>query len=255
MSTFVHTTVTAEVRRLRATRSTTFSLLAVLVFTAFIAVATVLLAGHQENGPLTAHNLDDAIRAPAKVLGFVLLLVGVLLSAGEHRHHTVVPTLLAEPRRRRVVAAKVGVMAGLGAVAALAVAALVAAVSVPMLATHDAPAQHLAAVPAGVLALVVTSVGYGVLGVALGLLLRNQTTALVTALVWQFVVEGILPVVLRAPSLPTYLPGGAVSSLVRLGHHTAHGALPAWQGGALFTAYAVGLVLVATVVSVPRDVT
>ena len=60
---------------------------------------------------------------------------------------------------------------------------------------------------------------------------------------------------LRAPSLPTYLPGGAVSSLVRRGHHTSHGALPAWQGGALFTAYAVGLVLVATVVSVPRDVT
>jgi hypothetical protein len=107
----------------------------------------------------------------------------------------------------------------------------------------------------GVLALVVTSVGYGVLGVALGLLLRNQTTALVTALVWQFVVEGVLPVVLRAPSLPTYLPGGAVSALVRLGHHTAHGALPAWQGGALFTAYAVGLVLVAMVVAVPRDVT
>jgi ABC-2 type transport system permease protein len=167
----------------------------------------------------------------------------------------VVPTLLAEPRRNRVVAAKVAAIAGLGAVAALAVAALVAAVSVPMLATHDAPAQHLAGVPAGVLAMVMTSAGYGVIGVALGLLLRNQTAALVTALVWQFVVEGILPVVLNAPHLPTYLPGGAVSSLVHLGHHTAHGSLPAWQGGALFTAYALGLVLVAMIVSVPRDVT
>jgi ABC-2 type transport system permease protein len=255
MSTFLHTTLTAEVRRLRVTRSTTLSLLAVLGFTALIAVAAILLAGHQENGPLTAHSLDAAVRAPAKVLGFVLLLIGVLAAAGEHRHHTVVLTLLAEPRRRRVVAAKVAAVAGLGAVAALAVAALVAAVSVPMLAAHDAPAQHLADVPAGVLALVVTSAGYGVIGVALGLLLRNQTAALVAALVWQFVVEGILPVVLRAPQLPTYLPGGAVSSLVRLGHHTADGALPAGQGGALFTAYAVGLVLVATVVSVPRDVT
>jgi hypothetical protein len=69
------------------------------------------------------------------------------------------------------------------------------------------------------------------------------------------VVEGILPVVLNAPHLPTYLPGGAVSSLVHLGHHTGHGSLPAWQGGALFTAYALGLVLVAMIVSVPRDVT
>ena len=255
MSTFVHTTLTAEMRRLRATRSTTISLLAVLVFTALIAVATVLLAGHQENGPLTAHTLDDAVRAPAKVLGFVLLLIGVLAAAGEHRHHTIVPTLLAEPRRRRVVAAKVAALAGLGAVVALAVAALVAAVSGPLLAAHDAPAQHLAGIPAGVLALAVTAAGYGVIGVALGLLLRNQTAALVTALVWQFVVEGILPVVLRAPNLPNYLPGGAVSSLVRLGRHTAHGELPAWQGGALFTAYALGLVWVAMVVSVPRDVT
>jgi ABC-2 type transport system permease protein len=255
MSTFVHTTLRAEVRRLRATRSTTISLLTVLAFTALIAVATVLLAGHQQNGPLTAHSLDDSVRAPARVLGFVLLLIGVLASAGEHRHHTVVPTLLAEPRRNRVVAAKVAAIAGLGAVAALSVAALVAAVSVPMLATHDAPAQHLAGVPAGVLAMVVTAAGYGVIGVALGLLLRNQTAALVTALVWQFVVEGILPVVLNAPHLPTYLPGGAVSSLVHLGHHTAHGSLPAWQGGALFTAYALGLVLVAMIVSVPRDVT
>jgi ABC-2 type transport system permease protein len=255
MSTFVHTTLTAEVRRLRATRSTAVGLIAVLAFTGVIAAATVLLAGHQQNGPLTAHTLDDAVRAPARVLGFVLLLIGVLAAAGEHRHHTIVPTLLAEPRRRRVVAAKVAAVAGLGAVAALAVAALVAAVSAPMLAAHDAPAQHLAAVPAGVLALVATSAGYGVTGVALGLLLRNQTWALVSALVWQFIVEGILPVVLNAPHLPTYLPGGAVTSLVRLGHHTAHGALPAWQGGALFTAYALGLVLVATVVSVPRDVT
>jgi ABC-2 type transport system permease protein len=255
MSTFVHTTLTAEVRRLRATRSTAVGLIAVLAFTGVIAAATVLLAGHQQNGPLTAHSLDDSVRAPARVLGFVLLLIGVLASAGEHRHHTVVPTLLAEPRRNRVVAAKVAAVAGLGAVAALSVAALVAAVSVPMLATHDAPAQHLAGVPAGVLAMVMTSAGYGAIGVALGLLLRNQTAALVTALVWQFVVEGILPVVLNAPHLPTYLPGGAVSSLVHLGHHTAHGSLPAWQGGALFTAYALGLVLVAMIVSVPRDVT
>ena len=71
MSTFVHTTVTAEVRRLRATRSTTISLLVVFAFAALIAVATVLLAGHQQNGPLTELTLDNAVRAPAKVLGFV----------------------------------------------------------------------------------------------------------------------------------------------------------------------------------------
>jgi ABC-2 type transport system permease protein len=255
MSTFVATTVTAEVRRLRATRSTTYALLAVLAFAALLAVGGVLTAGHQENAPLSAHTLDDAIRAPAKVLGFVMLLLGVLAAAGEYRHHTVVPTLLAEPRRPRVVAAKVVAVAGLGVAAALATAALFAAVCVPLLAARDAPAQHLAHVPLGVLALVVSAAGYGVIGVALGLLLRNQTTALVTALLWQFVVEGVLPVVLRAPSLPTYLPGGAVTSLTHLGQHTAAGDPTPWLGGVLFLGYAGALLGAALAVTVPRDVT
>lgn len=255
MSTFAATTLTSEVRKLRATRSTAGGLAAVAAFTVLIAVAAVLLAGQQDNAPLSAHTLDDAIRGPAQVLGFVLLVVGVLSGAGEHRHRTIVPTLLAQPRRSRVVAGKVTAVAGLGVAAAVAVSALFAAVCLPLLAAQGAPAQHLAQVPLGVLATAVTAAGYGVVGVALGLLLRNQATALVTALVWQFVVEGVLPVVLRAPHLPTYLPGGAVTSLTHLGHHAAAGGLAPWAGGALFLGYAAALVTAALAVAVPRDVT
>jgi hypothetical protein len=254
MSTFVATTVTAEVRRLRATRSTTAGVLAVLAFSALLAVAGVLFAGHQDNPPLSAHTLDDAMRAPAQVLGFVLLVVGVLASAGEHRHRTVVPTLLAEPRRWRVVAGKVVAVASVAAGTALGAAAVLAAVTVPLLTAHGAPAQHLARVPLAVVALVVTAVGYGIAGVGLGLLLRSQTTALVTALVWSFVVEGVLPVVMRAPDLPAYLPGGAAQALGRLGRPAADAALAPWQGGLLLLGYAGLLVLVAGAVRVPRDV-
>jgi ABC-2 type transport system permease protein len=255
MSTFVRTTLTAEVRRLRATRSTAVAVLVALAFAVALAVGNVLLAGHQSNPPLDADVLDHVIRAPAQVLGFVMLLVGVLSAAGEYRHGTVVASLLAQPRRDRWALAKAAAVARLGLVAAVLGAVLAVAVAVPLLTTHDAPAQRLGTLPLAALSVAVVAVGYGVIGVALGLLLRSQTAALTTALVWQFVVEGILPVVLRAPSLPTYLPGGAVSSLVRLGHHTAQGALPAWQGGALFTAYALGLLLVALAFTVPRDVT
>jgi len=203
MSTFLSTSVTSEVRKLRATRSSGLAILATLVLTALIAVGTVLLAGKQSNGPLTSDTLDEAIRAPGKILGFAMLVIGVLSAAGEYRHQTVIPTLLAEPRRPRVVAAKALAVAAFGAVVALLTTAAFASVCLPLLINHDAPAQHVAGIPAGVAAVVLAAAGYGVMGVALGLLLQNQTTALVVALVWQFLVEGILPVLLQAPAKTT----------------------------------------------------
>jgi ABC-type transport system involved in multi-copper enzyme maturation permease subunit len=253
MSTFVATTVTSEVRKLRATRSSSLAVIASLALTALLAVATVLLAGKQGNSPLTQSTVDEAIRAPGQILGFAMLLVGVLSAAGEYRHHTVVPTLLAEPRRARMVAGKVVAVSAFAAAAALLTAALFAAVSVPLLITSDAPTQNLYGIPLGVLTLVVAAAGYGVVGVALGLLLRNQTAALVVALIWQFVIEGVLPVVLQAPGLGKYLPGGAASSMLRIGMDPGRGALPPWQGGVVFLTVSAALIAAATVVTVPRD--
>ncbi len=253
MSTFGATTFTSEVRKLRATRSSSLALIASLALTTLLAVATVLLAGKQGNSPLTPDTLDEAIRAPGQILGFAMLLVGVLSAAGEYRHHTVVPTLLAEPRRARMVAGKVVALSAFAAAAALLTAALFAAVSVPLLITSDAPTQNLSGIPLGVLTLVVAAAGYGVVGVALGLLLRNQTAALVVALIWQFVIEGVLPVVLQAPGLGKYLPGGAASSMLRIGMDSGQGALPPWQGGVVFLTVSAALIAAATVVTVPRD--
>lgn len=244
----------AETRRLHATRSTAVAALVALAFAVALAVANVLLAGHQDNPPLEADALDHVIRAPAQVLGFVMLLVGVLSAAGEYRHGTVVASLLAQPRRRRWALAKAAVVARLALVVAAACTVLAVAVAVPLLATHDAPAQHLGTLPLAALSGAVVALGYGLIGVALGLLLRSQTAALTTALVWQFVVEGLLPMVFRAPDMVRYLPGGAADSALRLGDQAAQGLLPPWAGVALFSAYAVGLVLLALVGRVPRDI-
>lgn len=253
MSTFISSSVTSEVRKLRATRSFGFAVLASLALTTLIAVGTVLLAGKQSNGPLTPETLDEAIRAPGKILGFAMLVIGVLSAAGEYRHQTVVPTLLAEPRRPRVVAAKALAVAAFGAVTALVTTVAFAAVCLLLLITHEAPTQHKAGIPAGVATVMVAAAAYGVMGVALGLLLRNQTAALVVALVWQFVVEGILPVLLQVPDMGKYLPGGAVSSMLRIGMDPGPGALPPWQGGAVFLAVTAALLAAATTIVVPRD--
>ena len=247
-------TFAAERRRLRATRSTTVAVLVAVAFAVALAVANVLLAGHQDNPPLNADALDHVIRAPAQVLGFVMLLVGVLSAAGEYRHGTVVASLLAAAaagplgdrqggRRGPAGAGGRGLVhragpRGRGAVADDAGR------------TGPAPGHAPARGPVRCRG---RCVGYGLIGVALGLLLRSQTAALTTALLWQFVVEGVLPVVFRAPDMVRYLPGGAADSVLRLGDRAVEGLLTPWAGVALFSAYALVLVLLALVVRVPRD--
>jgi hypothetical protein len=248
----VTTALAAETRKLHATRSTWFGLLAVLVLSGGLAVANVLLSGTEDNPALSAQTLDNVLRAPIKILAFAMLLIGVLAGSGEYRHRTIIPTLLAEPRRSRMVAAKVLAVARLGVLAALATAAVSAAVGVPMLVAREAPSPDLGAPVLGVVTMAGLAAGYGVLGVALGLLLRNQAAAVTVAVVWQFVVENILPVVLRAPGMSKALPGGAADSLARLGRSVGEGMLPPWQGALVFAGYTAALVAAALLVSVPR---
>jgi ABC-2 type transport system permease protein len=215
-------TLTAELRKLRATRTTTATALVVAGLSGAIAVANVVLAGKEQNPPLDADTFQHIVRAPTAIVGFAMLVVGVLASAGEYRHNTIVPSLLAQ------------------------------------LSSREAPAADLGAVPSGLLVLGGTAALYGVLGVGLGLLLRNQAVAMTVALVWYFVVEQVAPMVLSAPHAQKWLPGGAADAFTRLGDPaggSAAGLVAPWLGGGLLTAYALGLVALATAALVRRDQT
>ena len=60
---------------------------------------------------------------------------------------------------------------------------------------------------------------YGMLGTGLGLLLRHTTAALGLALMWAFVIEGIIPALIRAPVIIRWLPEAAANAVL-------HGASP-----------------------------
>ena len=250
-------TLSGELRRLRATRSTAVALTAVAVFSALFAVANVALAGKQENPPLDGDTFHHIVRAPTMVLGFAMLVVGVLASAGEYRHSTIVPTLLAQPRRSALAGAKLAAVATAGLVLA-ATSALVSSVTgLALLSTRDAPAADLGPLPSGLLVLGLTGAVYGMLGVGLGLLLRNQAVAMTVALLWWFVVERIAPMLLREPHAATYLPGGAADAFVRLGDpaRSVSGPVTPWLGGVLLATYAAGLAGLATAALERRDQT
>lgn len=96
---------------------------------------------------------------------------------------------------------------------------------------------------------------YGMIGVALGAIIRNQIVAVAGALVWLLALEGFLVTLL--PAVGRWLPGGATVGLLQEGRAaTTHGSLlPAWAGGLVLLGYAALIGLLASAVALRRDLT
>jgi hypothetical protein len=141
----------------------------------------------------------------------LLLLLGIACMAGEFRHGTATTTFLVTPDRHRTLLAKVLATMVVGVAIASAAIVFALAVAVPWLGaegvTLDGRAGDVAVALLGTLA--VTPLAAAI-GVGLGALLRNQTTAVVTALVWTVVVESL--VAGFVPELYKFLPGGAFAA-------------------------------------------
>jgi ABC-2 type transport system permease protein len=179
----------------------------------------------------------------------VVLVVGIIISAGEYRHGTVADTFLSAPRRQRVVAAKLAVGAGLG----LAVGAISSLASIGIAgllyrvegATFPFDEGQVWLTLAG--ALVYTGV-FAVIGVALGALIRNQVLAIAIALTWFAVVEHTL--VNLAPDIGRWLPVAAGQAIVRT---PLGGLLSPLTGAAVLAAYGAVLTVAGIRLTTTRD--
>jgi ABC-2 type transport system permease protein len=108
-------------------------------------------------------------------------------------------------------------------------------------------------VPGAVITVPLLAALYGMLGVGLGLLLRNTAAALGLALMWAFVVEGILPVLIRAPGMVRWLPEAAASAVLHGASATAT-TLPAGAALAVLAGYAVVLATGGALVTTRREI-
>lgn len=246
------TLVRAELRKLVTVRMAFILLGAMVAMVALQVVATVLTAGEAEG----TFGLDtrEGVRTVfgAAWAGAILVLVlGILAVAGEFRHGTITSTFLVTPERFRVVIAKLVAyfLVGLsfGAVGLL----LTLAIAVPWLAIKDVSysASDVVAVATG--SLLATAL-YGVLGVGVGALVRNQAAAITVAVVWTFVVESILVALL--PEVGKWGPGGAATALAG-GASTEGDLLVPWAAGLLLALYGIGLAAVGTRLVIRRDIT
>jgi ABC-2 type transport system permease protein len=208
--------ISAELVKLRSTRSAWIPLGVALAFAVLAVVVNTSAAGRGGTPPLSADMLPDLLRGSGgKLVNGAVLLAWIVLSAGEFRHRTSVTTFLGEPRRLRVVSAKLAAAALTGLVVGLAAEALGAITSAAALSAHHVP-LHWAdpGVRGALVAVPLLAALYGVLGVGLGLLLRNVAAAVGVALMWAFVIEGVLPTLLREPGLTRWLPGGVADAVL-----------------------------------------
>ena len=204
----------------------------------------------------------DAIFSSMSIAQDLALVLGILAVTGEYRHKTVTSTYLAEPRRGRVVGAKLVVSAGSGALtaASAALASLVLALSLVWsgYGTFSAMWTEYGHVVPGVL---LASMLFAVFGVGLGALLRNQVVALVVGLGFTAIVEPIIAGVL--PGVGRYLPGQAAQALSSvtanatgggLGNRLVH-LLPWWGGGLVLLGYGIALSVAGSMTTLRADVT
>jgi ABC-2 type transport system permease protein len=241
----------AEARKILTTRSTPAVAGFVILYPALSILPAVLAA---RDPGVDRGTILDVLRGSADVLTLAALLLGILAVAGEYRHGTVVPTLLASPRRGRFLAAKLGSQAALAVVLALAACAVGLVAGTSYLATRDVSVDVLSSdvlLTAAAVTLVVTL--YAAIGAAVGALVKNQTAAVAGALIWVFAVENAIPIVLRNPGLKRWLPGGLSDRLLSVADPAA-GMGSAWLALGLLAGVALVLAGAALVATKTADV-
>ena len=225
-----------------------------LLLAASLVVIVAGVSGAMAGSP----DLDDPATVAAAMghVGLVslfTLVLGVLAVAGEHRHGTATDTYLSEPRRSRVLAAKLVVTTLAGA--ALGVAAAVAGLAATA-AWYAAQGGSLDLTSADLAWSTLGGIGwcaaFAAIGVGLGAVIRNLAAAVTAALAWLALVEGVVGELLGedvARRLP-FRSGAALAGLP----DAAAAALSRGQAALTLAAYAAVLFAAGVSVTVRRDV-
>ncbi len=202
---------------------------------------------------------DPAVQAKALahvgLTSVFALAFGILAVAGEYRHKTITDTFLSTPARGRVIAAKLAVYAGLGALAAVASTAVGLGVAAAWWSDKGAPfgwgQSAMWATAGGGIA---WNAAFAAMGVGVGALVRNLAGAIAAALAWIALVEGIVGQLIGnlARWLPFYAGQalGAGGSAPMLPEHL----LPRWGAAGVLAAYTAAFAAAALATTVRRDV-
>lgn len=175
----------AELIKLRTTRTFVVLTAAALAISLLVVVLTATLQDEWTE--------DDARDLfTADFTGLFILLLGVMGMAGEWRHRTITSTVLAAPRRLRLLSAKTISYAVAGIAISLIVTVTIMAIGTLILSARDLPTAGLEDLADLLWRNLVVAAYLGAFGVCIGGLIRNQIVAIVGLLLLAFAIEPAL---------------------------------------------------------------
>lgn len=201
--------IRAEFLKLRTTQVWFWLLLATLAVSVLLVVAQIAPSG----GVRTEADVPGLFTSSGNSY-IVVFVLGVLGVTTEFRYQTITPTLLQTPSRWAVVTAKMITYAILGALYALAAIIVQIVVAVPWLKSKNVDVhfgngavQHAIFGVFGVVAL------FGIVGLGIGALLKNQVVAVVVGIIFLLIIEPLLTIIPIVKHVFPYTPGGASAAI------------------------------------------
>lgn len=193
-----------------------------------------------------ATQIANTVYTSGMGIGYLLLLtIGVLMIGAEYRHKTITSTFLATPKRLQAMLAKVVALLVIGALYGLIsiVSSVGVGATVLKLAGQDPfPSSEVFRTMA--LSLLVLGL-WGLIGLGVGILIKNQVAALLIGIGVAWIVEPLAGLLLGfwdfgAEHIVKYLPSQATSAVVNSvtqgGQQVAR--LEWWAGALVLAAYA-----------------
>jgi hypothetical protein len=206
----------AELLKIRSTKTTVGLLIGLIALSLLFIILTCTLS--PANQVFTQQDQVGLLDF-GSIAGVFAALSGIMLLTSEYRFGTIRPTFLFNPSRSRLFASKVMAGALAGLVFGIISEGLVFCVGLLILKARGIPivlsGSNMAVLIVG--AIVGTAL-WGVIGVGLGAILRNQVGSVIALLAWGFVVENL--VFGLVPAVGRYLPVHAGDAA--LGVTTAH---------------------------------
>lgn len=245
--------VRAEFLKLRTTQVWFWLLMGTIAVSGLLVVPQ--LTGSDVKTSADVPNLFTS-SASAYVIVFVLGVLGVTT---EFRYQTITPTVLQTPSRWAVVTAKMITYAVVGIGYAFAAVVVQLAVAVPWLSAKNISVDYGSSGIVHALVAVFAVVAlFGIVGLGVGALIRNQIVAVVVGIVFLLILQNIVVAIPGVKHAFPYLPGGAVAAILTItGSRDVNGvALLGTTGGVivlLFWAFVPAVVGAA--LSMNRDIT
>ncbi len=202
--------VHAEFVKLRTTQVWFWLLVAVLAICVLVVLSSFLSSG----GVVTKHDVPD-IFASSNNASIAVFVLGVLGVTTEFRYQTITPTVLVTPSRWTLITAKMIAYALIGMLYALACIALELAMTLPWLASRNI-AFDLGdpTLRRSIFGLFLVLALFGIIGLGIGALLRNQIVAVTVGIIFLLILQNILLAIPGVRNAWPYMPAGAVVSIL-----------------------------------------